>query len=96
MGKRGPKKKLNMIRKWWLMHYLTIEQLDRIVDECKRQLPLLSMKFDARLVIAGLVARESRRVDDDLFNANDFIESFKLEDEYEEGKEEVAEAPAAR
>lgn len=96
MGKRGPKKKLNLIRKWWMMHYLTIEQLDRIVAECKEQLPLLSMKFDARLVIAALVARECRRVDDDLFNANDFIESFKLKDEYEEDEEEVAEAPTAR
>ncbi len=97
MGRRGPKKKLNMIRKWWQLHYLTLDQLDSIVVESKKQLPLLQNKLDPQLIVAALVAREARRVDDGLLDANELLESFKLEDEYEEDEESVvAEEPTAR
>ena len=93
MAKRGPKKKLNMIRKRLNMHALSIYQLDDLVDACKLQLPLLANKLDPPLMISLLVAKEAKAVEDDLFDANDLMEAFKIEDVYEE--EEVA-APVGR
>ncbi len=89
MGRRGPKKKLNVVRKWWRLHVLTIAQLDILVVEARKQLPLLQNKFDHQLVVAALVAREARRVEEDLFDANELLESFKLDDEYEDDEEPV-------
>lgn len=83
MAKRGPKKKLNMVRKWWRMHEITAAQLERLVEECKLQLPLLADKLDQPLIIAAMVCREAKQLDEGLFDANDLMKHFKIEVEYE-------------
>ena len=81
MGRRGPKKKVNMVRKWWRLHKITAGQIDRLVKESKAQLPLLAHTIDPPLIIAALIARETKKVDDDLYNANDLLKCFHIEDE---------------
>lgn len=87
MGKRGPAKKLNMVRKWWRMHEITVAQLDALLVECQTQLPLLACKLDVPLLISALVAREAKAVEDGLFDANELTEAFKIEDEYEDDED---------
>lgn len=89
MGRRGPKKKLNMVRKWWRIHEITLAQLDDLLVECQSQLPLLACKFDVPLLISALVAREAKAVDDGLFDANQLTEAFKIEDEFEDAEAEI-------
>ncbi len=89
MGKRGPKPKPNMVRKWWRMHRITVAQLDALLLECQDQLPLLACKLDVPLLIAALVAREAKAVEDGLFDANELTEAFKIEDSEEAEEEEL-------
>lgn len=93
MPKPGPKKKLNMVRKWWRMHQITENQIDELLIACKEQLPLMADKMDGPLLIAGLVAKETRRLEEGVFDANELTECFKIEDEFED---EEAEETAAR
>lgn len=93
MGRRGPKKKVNMIRKWWQFHKITLDDISSIVKECKDQLPLMARTIDDSLVISALAAREARKVDDGLFDAEEFLLSFRPGEDEEE--EEVAETQTA-
>ena len=93
MAKRGPKKKLNMVRKWWRMHRITEAQIDELVSACRQQLPLIADKVDAPMVIAALVAREVAKIEEELFDVNELMDAFRIPDEFEE---EVEAETAAR
>jgi len=86
MGLRGPKKKENMIRKWWLIHRITVAQINDIVAECKSQVPLLENTMNESLVISALVARAAKEIESDLFDAAEFIRCFDPGDEEEEAE----------
>jgi len=94
MGIRGPKKKVNLERRWWSMHKITLGQIRQILNECKRQLPLLENSLTEPMVISALVAEKMKLVDQDLFDAAEFIRSFNPSD-FDNEEEEVAIEEAA-
>ena len=95
MGKRGPKKGVNLERRWWSIHKITLKQLHDLVNECKRQLPLLENSINEPMVMSALVAEKSKLVNQDLFDASEFIRSFNPDDFPDDDEEEVATTGAA-
>ena len=93
MAKRGPKKKLNMVRKWWRMHRITEAQIEILLTECRAQLPLIADKVEAPMIIAALISREVKKIEEELFDVNELMDAFRIEDEFEE---EVEAETAAR
>lgn len=89
MGRRGPRAKTNVERKWWRIHKITLAQIEDVVAEIKAQLPLLENSITPSLVISCLVSRLSKEIEDDLFDAAEFVRHFHIGDE-DEDEDEVA------
>lgn len=83
--RRGPKKRANMVRKWWNFHEITCRQLKELVVETKQQMPLMELNLNEVVMISYLVAKAWHELDNEIYDAASYFQSFDPpEDEYGE------------